>query len=190
MESASPLDNGIFDEKEPIKVEDIKPLHEIPEELIRRYTGLCKAVDAEYFITITFRPGLDILQGHYKPTAQLNETRREVCKLLRASCRFMVIPEMTLQGRIHYHAIIKIVDYRKWQRQTLPTFNMWGRFDIQKIKSIDNVYRYLLKQNVEYCEIFAKSHIVYHNCTQFRLAENPISELKELSNFVSKYAGQ
>lgn len=188
MDTARPLDFGV--EETETKQDEIiitDKLREIPKELYNKYIGLVKAIDADYFITITFRPGVDILQGHYKPTAQLNETRREVCKLLKASCRFMVIPEMTLQGRIHYHAIIKIEDKIKWHRQTMPAFNKWGRFDIQKIKNIDNVYRYLLKENVEYCEIFNKSYIVYHNGTQFKYTEDPINEVKELSKCINKY---
>lgn len=181
------LDANIDEAKYAESIDDVQTeSRDVPQEIYRKYIGLATSIQATHFLTITFHPKNKMLFQMFKPTAQLNATRKEVVQALKASCLFMVIPEMTLNGKIHYHAIIKIIDKIKWYKQTIYKLNSWGRIDLQPIKDMDNCYKYLLKENEQYCKVFDKNYIVYHNGTSFRLSENFITEVQELNKVMHK----
>lgn len=85
-----------------------------------------------YGITITFKSPLE---RDYKPFSQYNYSRVIVSRILGESCvDFRVMPEFTIQGRIHYHGILKIRNFAKWVRSTLPSLRTKGFVKIETFK--------------------------------------------------------
>lgn len=93
-----------------------------------------------YGITITFRKPLELTN---KPFSQFNYTRIIVSKILGMSCiDFRCMPEFTVQGRIHYHGILKIRNFSKWVKSTLPSLRKLGYVKIETFKESINKQRW------------------------------------------------
>lgn len=92
-------------------------------------------------ITITFNKPLELTMS---PRAQYNYTRVILSKLLNFSTfDFILMPEFTLQGRIHYHGILKIKNFAKWVKDTLPSLRRIGFIKLEnKITPKWNQYIY------------------------------------------------
>lgn len=190
METKSPLDVGI-DPIEDTIIEDVSPSYEnrdieIPLEIKERYASAFQELGADYFITITYHPRCRLLFDQFTPSAQLSATRKELVALLKLGTNFILKPELTQQGKIHYHAMLKITDKIKWYKKILPTLNAYGRMRVENIRNAEKCMNYILKEYNDYCQIFNKSYILYHNCTSFRLAETPVNDVIELSKFIKK----
>lgn len=85
-------------------------------------------------ITITFNKPLELTMS---PRAQYNYTRVILSKLLNISTfDFALVPEFTLAGRIHYHGILKIKNFAKWVKDTLPPLRRLGFIKLENKISI------------------------------------------------------
>lgn len=96
------------------------------------------------FLTITFQQGLLGID----PGFQYRTSIPLVWNLLyRASKKYMVAPELTLKGQIHYHCLIEneSLDRIKFFKQTLPSLKRYGFVDVQYVRSLDNVIAYIYK---------------------------------------------
>lgn len=94
-----------------------------------------------YGITITFKSPLE---RDFKPFSQYNYTRVYISKILGESCvDFRIMPEFTIQGRIHYHGILKIKNFAKWVRSTLPSLRAKGFIKIETFKKQENHDRWV-----------------------------------------------
>lgn len=82
-----------------------------------------------YALTVTFK------YLHCKsPKGQFKETAPYLTKLLSRSTEFWIIPEFRhTTGDIHYHGVIKIKDYIKWHKSTLPSLKSLGFICIKLI---------------------------------------------------------
>lgn len=93
-----------------------------------------------YGITITFQKPLELTS---KPFSQYNYTRVIVSKLLGQSCvDFRAMPEFTIAGRIHYHGLLKIKNFAKWVKLTLPSLRRLGYCKIESFKAPENLERW------------------------------------------------
>jgi len=78
-----------------------------------------------------------------KPFHQYNYTRIIISKILGSSCvDFRCMPEFTVQGRIHYHSILKIKNFSKWVKDTLPSLRKLGYCKIESFKEDINRTRW------------------------------------------------
>jgi len=97
-------------------------------------------------LTLTYR------EHHYVcPVRQFQETFLQVLLgLKRCSKEFILSPELTDDGNIHYHATVWIHDLVKWHKSILPSFRRNG---FTKVKSrVDcNWTKYVIKdvENME-----------------------------------------
>lgn len=106
----------------------------------------------QYGITQTFRTPFE--QTH-KPRGQYYYTRVILSKYLGESCDdFVIYPEFTIQGRIHYHGILTIINYVRWVRDTLPRLRKLGYVKMESFKdNPDNWITYMKKSLTETKEI-------------------------------------
>lgn len=96
----------------------------------------------EYAITITLR-GKD---HGFTPRRQLKGIYSGIFKLLKRCCHYEIYPELTLNGRLHFHGIIAIFDMVKWNKSVLPTLQkVYGFLLIKKIDNIEKWRIYILK---------------------------------------------
>lgn len=84
---------------------------------------------ADYAVTITFK------HLHCKsPKGMFKETSPYLTKLLARSTTFSLVAEFRAEtGDIHYHGVIRIKDFIKWHRDTLPNLKRLGFICIKKI---------------------------------------------------------
>lgn len=100
-------------------------------------------------LTLTYR------QHHYvDPLRQFQETILQVLLGLRRCCEeFVLCPELTDDGNIHYHATIWVTDMVKWHKSILPSFRRNGFTKVKSnvdskwteyvIKDVDNMQKIL-----------------------------------------------
>lgn len=191
METApSPLDNELDEELGLTRVisHNISEMSKIdvPTDVINKFSPLFINLGADYFLTVTYHPKCRLLFNCFNPAQQLHETRRELLTLLKGACLFILKPELTLQGKIHYHAVVRITDKIKWYKSVLPKLNSYGRMRVETIRNGENCMKYILKEYNEYCEIFNKSNILYHNCSNFKITEMPVNDEICLKKFLLK----
>ena len=56
---------------------------------------------------------------------------------MRLCCHaFIIYPELTIQGNIHYHGILHVSDKVKWHKKVLPTFKYHGFVCIKRHNNI------------------------------------------------------
>jgi len=85
-----------------------------------------------YGITLTIKKPLE---NTYSPRGQYYYTRIMYSKILGESCvDFRIYPEFTVVGRIHYHGLLKIKNFAKWVRTTLPSLRRIGYCKIESFK--------------------------------------------------------
>lgn len=98
----------------------------------------------QYGITQTFR---NPLERTHSVRAQYYYTRVMLSKYLGESCDdFVIYPEFTIQGRIHYHGLLTIKNYVKWVRDTLPRLRKLGFVKMETFKdNPDNWITYMKK---------------------------------------------
>lgn len=159
---------------------------DVPTDVLNKFSPVFHKLGADYFLTVTYHPKARILLDCFSPAQQLHETRRELLQLLKGACIFILKPELTLQGRIHYHAMLRITDKIKWYKNVLPQLNKYGRMRVEAVRNGENCMKYMLKEYNEYCEIFNKSNILYHNCSNFKITEMPINDDILLNKFIRK----
>jgi len=131
-----------------------------------------QTMDPQYFITITYRPS----ELMVKPYIQFQQTLFDLRKQLQKSCRYIICPELTIRGIIHYHGIIHIRDRVKWYKSTLPWLKInCGHIDISALKNLEKSLEYMTKDYRIYKEIFNASEIIIKNETQVH-TEIPYTE--------------
>lgn len=97
-------------------------------------------------LTITFKRALELEMDH---KAQYYYTRRVISKHIGAASKdFRFMPEFMLNGRIHYHGWIDIINMPKWQTITLPEIRKLGRCKLEYNLS-EKWYIYMNKSLVE-----------------------------------------
>lgn len=90
----------------------------------------------EYGITCTIKKPLE---STHNPKSQYYYTRLMYSKIFGESCiDFRLMPEFTVAGRIHYHGILKIKNFAKWVKGTLPRLRMLGYVKTETFKNDDN----------------------------------------------------
>lgn len=117
-----------------------------------------------YFLTITYKNSVGV-----KPKHQFESTIPDLYRRIkRVSKDFSIYPEMTINGRIHYHIILSIDDKIKWHKSVLPILKYQGFVDISKIKDYIKTKEYCEKDvimmkellNVELPLTFDKTHFI------------------------------
>lgn len=98
--------------------------------------------NTNHAITITIK------RLHNKsPLGQFKETIVYITDILSDSCEFELYPEWRHStGEIHYHGAIKIVDYIKWLKSTLPSLKRLGFNCIKKMDNPKKWYEYCNKE--------------------------------------------
>lgn len=79
-----------------------------------------------YALTVTYQRNTGT-----QPLWQFHDTAYELWGLLRRSTDFVMFPELTVQGKIHYHGIVRITDKYKWFKWTLPKLKSLGFIKIK-----------------------------------------------------------
>ncbi len=67
---------------------------------------------------------------------------------LQSVVNFVLVPEATVEGNVHYHGIIisiKKRKKRKWYNETLPTLKRMGFLKLKKISDMSRWIDYMLK---------------------------------------------
>lgn len=90
----------------------------------------------------------------------------------RCSHAFSLIPEITIDGRLHCHGFILITDYVKWHKSVLPRLRSWGFVCIKQHydqKWLD----YCMEDLDETLQIMGSQDIPYgtYDCAQWRLKD-------------------
>lgn len=94
----------------------------------------------EYGITITFKNPLELT---HTPKSMYYYTRVIISKYMgESTIDFRLMPEFTIQGRIHYHGIFKIYKFNKWVKTTLPRLRNLGYCKIETFKESTNKTRW------------------------------------------------
>lgn len=73
-------------------------------------------------LTLTYKK-----HNYVEPLAQFQDTIFEVQYLLARCCKFFeIFPELTVDGKIHYHILLELKDRIKWYKKVLPKFKRNG----------------------------------------------------------------
>lgn len=98
--------------------------------------------EAKYdtFLTVTYK-----CDPAVRPKKQFDYTIYKLFTLLSKSCYFVISPEFTMNGRIHYHGLLKIYDKIKWYKQTLPSLKYEGMVKVETIKYYQKCDDYIKK---------------------------------------------
>jgi len=73
---------------------------------------------------------------------------RDIIHALQEVVNFVVVPEATVEGNVHYHGIIisiKKKKKRKWYNEALPSLKAMGFIKIKKITDMSRWIDYMLK---------------------------------------------
>lgn len=96
------------------------------------------------FVTLTFREHVtDLKLANYEFTKFIKKLNYEIFNTKKAKIKYIVVPEFTLIGRIHYHVIFFNIPYVKSNLLA----DIWGHgfIKINKIDNCDNVGAYVSK---------------------------------------------
>lgn len=96
------------------------------------------------FVTLTFREHVtDLKSANYEFTKFIKRLNYEIFNTKKSQIKYIVVPEFTLIGRIHYHVIFFNIPYVKADLVA----NLWGNgfIKINKIDNCDNVGAYVSK---------------------------------------------
>lgn len=112
-------------------------------------------VGRDLCITVTVRNKQYLVMS---PRDQLLETAPEVIRLLRRCCKdFSLAPELTEDGIIHFHGILKGVDRVKWYKSTLYKLRrQFGFCRIEKGRTPLGYFIYLRKDQRDITDIMRR----------------------------------
>jgi len=114
---------------------------------------------------------------------------RDIVHTLQDIVNFVVVPEATIEGNVHYHGIIisiKKRKKRKWYNETLPTLKSMGFIKIKKISDMSRWIDYMLKdfEDFEYMiknKSYQNNYLTYnYNDTITETQENPHKNTPDL----------
>lgn len=99
-------------------------------------------------ITLTYKSKLE----KFKPKTQLTKLyKMGVFGILKACGDFTMYPEMTLNGRIHLHGVIKLEHPIYYYKTGLPLLKSYGHVLVKKIDDMKKWLDYCTKEE-EYAE--------------------------------------
>lgn len=81
------------------------------------------------------------------PKYQFNDTVLFIEQMRNSCDYFKILPELTINGNIHFHGTIQIKDKVKWYRQMLPKLKYNG-FVLLKDNPDDNWDKYIMKDRL------------------------------------------
>lgn len=96
------------------------------------------------FVTLTFREHVtDLKTANYEFTKFMKRLNYEIFNTKKSNLRYIVVPEFTKKGRIHYHVIFFNIPYIKADLVA----EIWGHgfIKINAIDQVDNVGAYVSK---------------------------------------------
>lgn len=96
------------------------------------------------FVTLTFREHVtDLKQANYEFTKFIKRLNYNIFNTNKSHVKYLVVPEFTKIGRVHYHAIFFNIPYVKADLLAA----IWGNgfIKINKIDNVDNVGAYVCK---------------------------------------------
>lgn len=96
------------------------------------------------FVTLTFREHItDLKSANYEFTKFMKRLNYEIFNTKKAKIKYIVVPEYTKKGRIHYHVIFFNIPFIK----SNLVADIWGHgfIKINKIDKVDNVGAYVCK---------------------------------------------
>jgi len=121
------------------------------EQQIEDYILEHNDYDLNRFITITFSRAYE----KYKPIKQFDLTARWLTRLFSDCCGwFELVPELTENNRIHWHAQYRVKDWINYRRKLLPKVNRVGFISVSVSKSAQRVKEYLMKDVEVNKEVF------------------------------------
>lgn len=104
---------------------------------------------------------------HLKENQEINYRNHLVkifSKFHRACSMFIICPELTLQGNIHYHGIFQVKDEIKWFKYILPTMKRQGFIKVKQIDDLPKWSKYIIKKLPIMAEMFSEYPVPYtHN---------------------------
>lgn len=81
------------------------------------------------------------------PIRTFEEHKTVIFPHLQKCCEtFMIFPEFTKKGNLHYHGMLMINNRPKWYSTVLPIFNRKGFTCIKSINDSDKWYEYMSKE--------------------------------------------
>lgn len=112
------------------------------------------------------------------PSQQLASTFDKLMRLIKPHSFGYVVPELTIQGNIHYHSIIHIIDIPDVYEKLLRTLKTQiGLYDIRPIKptitDLERVWKYMHK-DIEKTQSYVPYYHVRHYDVGERLQLKPI----------------
>ena len=104
------------------------------------------------FVTLTFREHVtDLKSANYEFTKFIKRLNYNIFNTNKSHVKYLVVPEFTKIGRVHYHAIFFNIPYIKADLLA----DIWGHgfIKINKIDNVDNVgayvSKYITKDNIK-----------------------------------------
>lgn len=115
-------------------------------------------------IAFTWAPDPRTFRGYNKPIRQLI-VAADILRGLRRCSTFILYPELTLAGHLHFHGIVKVEDRIKWYRQVLPNIKLHGFVCIKEITNYQGWIEYCSKDQEHMTKIlkvdipFTEDHV-------------------------------
>lgn len=75
-------------------------------------------------VAFTWSPDPKIFNGK-RPKFQYNDTIHYI-RLIDKCGYYRMYPELNLQGNIHYHGVVQVLDFYKWYKSVLPSLKLNG----------------------------------------------------------------
>lgn len=115
--------------------------------------------------------------------------------ILREHCRiyfkdmlnigeFMLYPEFTDNGRLHYHGMVWIKDQIKWYKKTLPTLNQLGYVMVKN--HIDDGWEDYILKNWQ----VSKQVLGLEESINNEYVKNIVSQFKKKQNIIKDYVAK
>lgn len=104
-------------------------------------------------IAFTWSPDPSLFYKIYEPERQ-HQSCYSYLYNLRLCSNFLLSLELTQQGNIHYHALIRLTDKVKWYKKVLPTFRKNGNVKIKTGNTNSKWIEYICKDKKIYEKVF------------------------------------
>lgn len=88
----------------------------------------------------------------------------DIWSILNSYAYFIIVPEATCTGNVHYHGIIVSIKPRKqrqWLNKVLPSLKKLGYLTLKPITDLSTWISYCMKDTVDYC--YLKNNYLTYN---------------------------
>jgi len=141
-----------------------------------RFTAIVDPTRESYMLTITFK-----MMKHIRPRTQLLFSVSDIQRQLRKCSKFILIPELTLNSVIHYHALITIYDWIKWHKTVAPYLKICcGNILLKKVDDVEKVINYITKDVKQNERIFGIPDILFDGSSIINIEMTPMTDLERI----------